>query len=219
MSAKRLSAFATFVIAFSGILFGCQKHEKTRVKLEVVVDDNGKTYRGSSIQQYSCRQSTHIMNDSAYCYITGEAVVVKIGDKGDLFMVFDRPGARSSTEMVWSLLGAVSDSPMTANNVTLPKSWSLRPEQMPLMVRFPDQSDAYSVEAVDPSHLDTSFGKGVRLVSVSVETTDEPIQYGNIEQELPWIYSNPSPFQVWPRRQPITSLAETLGYTTFIMRT
>lgn len=40
-----------------------------RVNLEVVVDDNGKTYRGSSIQQYSCRQSTHIMNDSAYCYI------------------------------------------------------------------------------------------------------------------------------------------------------
>jgi|GEM_PF-2159388 len=218
MSVKYHCVTLVSALALCGLMGGCQKHEHTRVKLEVVIDDNGKIYRGSSIQQYACRQSTHIMSDSANCYITGEAVVVKIGEKGDLFMVFDKPGARSSTEMVWSVLGAVSDSPMTATNSTLPKSWTLRPDQMPLMVRFRDPSDAYSVEAVDPVHFDASFGKGVALVSVSVETTDEPIQYGIVERELPWIYSNPSPFQVWPSRQPINRLAETLGYTSFIVR-
>jgi hypothetical protein len=210
---KQIATAVCGGLALLMTVVGCQKHEITRVKLEVIVEDDGKTYRGSSVQQYSCRESTHIMSDSAHCSIKGEAVVVKIGDKGDLFMVIDHPNARSGTTMVWSILGAVSKNPMTANNSTLPKSWSLRTEQMPLMVRFSNPSDAYSVVAVDPDDLDKSFGSGVRLVSVNVSTTSDPVEYGNVERQLPWIFDRPNPFQ---RNTGENPLSENFAYTTFI---
>lgn len=58
---------------------------------------------------------------------------------------------------------------------------------MPLMVKFRDINDGYTVQQVDPEHLEASFGPNVKLVSVEVETTDEPITKGIIQKYIPWV--------------------------------
>jgi hypothetical protein len=54
---------------------------------------------------------------------------------------------------------------MTANNATLPASWSLKPDQMPLMLRFLNPGDAYTVEDVPPEQFEAAYGAGVKLIS------------------------------------------------------
>ena len=57
---------------------------------------------------------------------------------------------------------------------------------VPSLVRFRDIADPKSVEQVDPANLAKSFGPGVRLKSLTVQVTDEPVTVG-IEKKLAWL--------------------------------
>jgi hypothetical protein len=56
----------------------------------------------------------------------------------------------------------------------------------PMLVRFRDVRDPMTVEAVDPDHLDASFGAGVKLRRITVQITDDPVTSG-IEKRLGWL--------------------------------
>ena len=58
----------------------------------------------------------------------------------------------------------------------------------PYFVRFKDIKDPKSVEQVDPDNLAKSFGTGVKLKSLTVQMTDEPVTVG-IEKRLGWLGS------------------------------
>ena len=58
-------------------------------------------------------------------------------------------------------------------------------EKLPMLVRFRDIKDPKTVELVDLNDLENSFGKGVKLVSATIEMTDEGIR--GMEKWLPWI--------------------------------
>jgi hypothetical protein len=64
-------------------------------------------------------------------------------------------------------------------------------------VRFKDEKDPKTVEAVDPANLAASFGDGVRLKRVTIETTTDPVTTG-IERRLPK-YGPGSGFGDWFR--------------------
>lgn len=104
-----------------GLLGGCESRSYPRVRMTATVESNGVRYSGSSVQEYLCTPSTHLMNDLDKCSVRGEAVVVDIKGKGLLFLIFDMPGARSITEMPRSVLGAASSDPLHATNAALPK--------------------------------------------------------------------------------------------------
>ena len=53
--------------------------------------------------------------------------------------------------------------------------------QYPMLVTFEDITDPASVRLVDPADLAASFGPGVRLKSVVLEVTDEPVTEGRVE--------------------------------------
>ncbi len=59
-------------------------------------------------------------------------------------------------------------------------------DNYPLFVRFRDIADPKSVEQVDPDDLAKSFGPGVKLKSLTVQMTDEPVTSG-IEKRLGWL--------------------------------
>ena len=59
-------------------------------------------------------------------------------------------------------------------------------QYLPYFVRFKDVKDPKSVELVDPDNLAKSFGAGVKLKSLTVQMTDEPVTMG-IEKRLGWI--------------------------------
>ncbi len=57
-------------------------------------------------------------------------------------------------------------------------------DNYPYFVRFRDIKDPKSVEQVDPDDLAKTFGPGVKLKSLTVQMTDEPVTKG-IEKRLP----------------------------------
>jgi hypothetical protein len=188
MNGRNIKAFIILsgLVLACGAVGGCGKINRTRVKMTATVDAGGVTYSGSTIQEYSCRRSKHIMNDLSHCDVKGEAVVIDIKGRGYLFLVFDMPETQSITSMPATILGAVTSDPMGATNASLPKSWVLTPEQMPLMVKFRDIKIPVSIEAVDPRNLASAFGPEVKLLSVKVETTSERPTFGPVRDILPW---------------------------------
>ena len=59
-------------------------------------------------------------------------------------------------------------------------------KHIPFLVRFRDEKDPKTVEAVDPSNLAASFGVGVRLKRVTMETTSDAVTT-SIEKRLGWL--------------------------------
>jgi hypothetical protein len=59
-------------------------------------------------------------------------------------------------------------------------------EDFPLLLRFGDLSDPRSVQKVDPENMEGSFGPGVRLQSITMQITDEPVTE-RIRSILPWL--------------------------------
>ncbi len=175
------------------LLCGCR--HVTRVKMAATIHAGNKAYVGSSVQEYSCRKSTHIMNDLDECRIRGEAVVVDVPGDGPVFLIFNYPGAHSHTAMVQEVLNRVSGGiPFDVTNKDLPESWPLSTDQMPMMVRFDNIKDPTSVQQVDPNHLQATFGRDVSDIRVMVEKTSAPVTFGRMERIIPWISNRGNPF-------------------------
>ena len=65
-------------------------------------------------------------------------------------------------------------------------AFTLEPRFYPLLVRFRDINIPESVQIVEPSDLETSFGPGVRLRRITVEVREDEVSEG-IEKMLPWL--------------------------------
>ena len=153
-------------------------------RISATVDANGTLYTGSSVQRFRCHEGGGIWGsmDVSQCTVKGEAVVVDLKDRGALFLVFKGPHGDMSS-MVRSVLrmgaGGVPPNP--------PPRWQLAPDEMPMMVTFRNLSDPKSVLEADPSDLSKTFGPGVSLDSVIVETTDDSVTWGKVYTALPWL--------------------------------
>ena len=119
--------------------------------------------------------------------LTGEAVVVEVTPGRYLFAMLKGAG---TTEYMGSVAaasiagreGRVIDGALfdevrdkrdrAAGVIAVPEY------QYPMMVTFGDIADPASVKLVDPANLAASFGPGVRLKSVTLEVTDEPVTEG-----------------------------------------
>ena len=192
-------------------LVGCQKVSHSHVLLTVAVESDGKTYTGSSVQEFTCLDRFWIMTPG--CETKGEAVVVDIKGRGYLFVTMDLSDGRFHNSYGEAILGTASSDPLGATNKTLPQKWTIKSEQMPLMVKFADLNDAYSVAKVDPDDLANSYGEGVRLSNLTVETTSDKIAWGKVEAILPWIYDEESHFQ---RNSTQNRLSENLSRYDFV---
>ena len=61
------------------------------------------------------------------------------------------------------------------------------PANYPMMVMFEDISDPTSVRLVEPDDLESAFGKGFGLISMTLEIVDEGPTVGAVEELLPWL--------------------------------
>ena len=130
--------------------------------------------------------------------VTGEAVPVDLGPRGVLFVLLNcknknnRPidcGRNKLPVQVLRRSGEIKtldevDAERVVRSAKGPRAVVV--EDMPFMVRFKDVSDPKSVEAVDPSTLDLSFGTGVQIRDVTLEMTADRVTTG-IAKILPWL--------------------------------
>lgn len=212
--------FLIFGAATAAAVFlsGCEERHISRVKITAAAEVGGKIYSGSSVQEYSCRTSTHIMGDHPECRVKGEAVVVPIENHGDLFLIMNCQQGNSQTEMVRSMLGAVSGAPFETSNSELPAAWSLTPDQMPMLVRFNDLRDPQSIRQVDPKNLSKSYGPELSKVYVTVERTSAPIDFGKISAVIPWVTSKINPLYQHKIGAEVNPVAQNLSQYDFVSR-
>jgi hypothetical protein len=196
---KRLAILPLLLALFA--LAGCERYAWNQ-KLTVTVETPEGEVSASSVSAVSWRKQWIRWDGMGWYYdLTGEAVVVEVTPGRYLFALLKGAG---TTEYMGSVAaasiagreGRVIDGALfrevqgrrdrAAGVITVPEV------QYPMLVTFGDIADPASVELVDPADLAASFGPGVRLKSVTLEVTDEPVTVGVLEGMLP-----PAFFQRW----------------------
>lgn len=186
----RLKGFITIAVLLLGLYlaypFGFWNY-----KLTLVVETPEGIKTGSAVRKIHAYNEPRIFpeNSGFHTGVKGEAVVVDLGERGVLFSLLKGNGD-------WSDYGyyiIYQEFPYLSNGRS--KIWhytmleakkELAFDKIPMLVRFRDINDPKTVELVDPNDLEKTFGKGVKLISATLEMTDENMTTG-VEKTLPWL--------------------------------
>lgn len=188
------------IIGVAVFVSGCSKTTTQKIKVTVSVQDGTQIYSGSSVQKFTCSETINKagMPSIGGCVIRGEAVPVKIGDKGYLFMLFTQSilkekriyaegGERYAGAYPMVHASYYTDAIQNCKSQADKSEWNVEPENAPLMVSFKDLDNPKSVIEVDPTDMLNVFGTGVTLISIHVERTKDSVTSGKIEKILPWL--------------------------------
>jgi len=142
--------------------------------------------------------------------LVGEAVHVDLGSRGTLYALLTgrtadgQPGGPPPSQMLTKVMDPEVETVRSSWQRVVRRAFMSGKKDVPLelipfLVRFWDEADPKTVEAVDPSNLAASFGEGVRLVRVTIEMVPagwwplslfsiggEPVTRG-IEKRLQWL--------------------------------
>lgn len=144
--------------------------------------------------------------------VQGEAVAVDLGPRGTMFALLTgrtrdgTPGWPEAHHMLTKVMapelwapGKMPDRERVSRVGQMSGTREVPAEFIPFLVRFRDEKDPKSVEAVDPANLAASFGPGVMLSGVTIEMVSagtwplslfgiggEPVTRG-IEGRLGWL--------------------------------
>ena len=173
-------------------------------RLDVSFEVDGKKITGSGVQKLVVRRLRgNILPKQASWDMAGEAVIVELPDRPDVFVLMastgedgkfvgqggdggyrflfsdacrlkERRGDRDWDDYV-RFVGEISGT------CKIPK------EHLPLMVSFRDEADPTSVEQVFPDNPEKIVGPGVRFIGASLTVTDAPMTTG-IRKRLTWIH-------------------------------
>lgn len=168
----------------------CTSYKFENIKVTVTIEDNGVLYTGTSVQRLVCHGDIYIggvKTDEPSCSPRGEAVPIRIGNKGWVFMILS--GSRHTD---FSLYGySPQNYPLAIqggrSRDNQSKAWRVPYAKAPAFVRFKDQNNRMTIEEIDINRFDLSFGTGVKLVSIDCELTWQPLTRGAIRKLLPWL--------------------------------
>jgi hypothetical protein len=154
-----------------------------------VVDDNGKQIVSSSVREVHVQDGPKFPEGHADIKVKGEAVVVDLGKKGVFFALLS--GKDDYEDYAFYIVFSEFPSHFDILSPDAIRYYSklkarkeLAFDNLPMLVHFRDNKDPKTVELVDPNDLEKTFGKGVKLVSATLEMTDEPVTSG-VDKYMP----------------------------------
>jgi len=176
-------------------LAGCRS-ESYRYRVTVEVQTPQGVRSGSSVWETKAVEGSGIPDTALRYKGRGEAVVVDL-PTGPIFALLrdENVGVDYPHNLITRHLAAHPDSSVQltddwrANRRAIKKarlSYTLSPDEYPLLVRFPDISDPATLRKVGPHELEAAFGPGVRLRRITIAVTNDGVTRG-IEKRLPWI--------------------------------
>ncbi len=182
---KILGVIALVLLGMYGCYHSAAPSATIRYKLTLTVDDNGKQYTGSSVVEVYRQDTTKVFGSmGGYGYsFRGEAVAVILGEKGILFSLL-KDNYSGTGLPPYLLLNAFNMKLGASDVIDLMRNLDKerpRPKvqlefhKLPMLVHYRDINDPKTVELVDPNDLEKTFGKGVKLVSATLEITDGPM--------------------------------------------
>jgi hypothetical protein len=191
----------------SGFVYETWNSASYRYRLTYEVEVDGKVQVGSGVIEASLGRSATWVPQSggAHSGARGQAVMVDLGSRGVMFSLLSSPNYRARAENIVhanfpperGVATAALENTRRYQVAGLKKTLAF--DQLPTLVRFRDLKDPMTVEKVDPNDLAKSFGSGVVLRRVTLETVDvgwwplnsiglsgEAVARG-IEMRLPWL--------------------------------
>jgi len=178
---------------FIGLYFLYQSYPfgSFNYRLTLVIETPEGKIVGSSVRKVSVFTEPKIFPEqhSSHSEVKGEAVVVDLGKRGVLFALLSKEndndyGDRIAFQEFPQLGGMKPEAIKNYPNIKAKNNLSF--DKLPMLVHFRDINDPKTAKKVDPNHLEKSFGKGVKLVSATIEITDDEVTTG-VEKRLPWI--------------------------------
>ena len=187
---------------------------KIRYKMTVEVETPEGIKAGAAVREISMRSRPMLMgesNDTRVDLEKGEAVVVDLGPRGVLFSTLGAAG-----EAAWTFMNAFpspcAEGKVSRCSIKYYRSLGvgtkaeLAVRYYPFFVTFGDLKDHKSAKrllemkscpdpetgipdnsrCVEKDHFEALFGQGVRLKSVMVEVTQEPIS-SLVDKWIPWL--------------------------------
>lgn len=188
-----------YLVAFCAALTGCSRTLPSyRYRLTVEVETPQGLRTGSSVFEVSGQETYAFAPPEAtgvHSYADGEAVAVDLPSGQTLFALprseYQTDAAVAFAPMAYRalLIRKLGANPGSVDKIhelkrqtgaaVLPRYVKLagsRPVNIyPMLVRFRDLRDPKSVEAVDPSDLAASFGRGTVLKRITVKITDDQV--------------------------------------------
>jgi hypothetical protein len=198
----------------------CRTRFQQNFRMTVTVQTPEDVRTASSVLALHAKRFSSWDTNNGACqlrsYGRGEAIPVDLGKRGILFVAAASSG--------FDFVEAVAEAEGFSRDVTIPEEvidlarrtrraypvaertrhttdpdyGKGKDDLRPYFIRFADPSDWRTVERVDPEALDRSFGPGVRLKSLTVAYTDEPVTRGRIHRVLPWL-DEPAKQSINPR--------------------
>lgn len=207
----------TSIVIGALALAGCSQKTQVNYLVTVEVDDNGVSRTGAGV--WSVEMQDGGFPNQFTSQFVGETIPVDLGKKGTLFVLI--AGRNENGQVLGGgglgiygrhLFGDIARrnrgepekhlDPLAETKdlaTMIGKSAALdcanpptRYTYCPFMVRFADERNPESVEAVDPNDLAATFGKGVRLNPIKVTITKAPVTVG-IDKRLHWLGKFPEP--------------------------
>lgn len=184
------------LLASSAVTFalgGCSSYNYLRYKMVVEVETPEGVKVGSAAREMGLGKKRNFVGPPS-SGIRGEAVVIDLPGGQTLFALLtggdgdvDYAKQIGGRAEVWGKSpseprdGPVELYPEAPDTIGLKRT-----NPLPMLVRFRDIADPTSVERVDPNDLAASFGAGVRLKRIAIESSDEDVTTG-IEKRLVWL--------------------------------
>ncbi|RRN67240.1 hypothetical protein [Agrobacterium deltaense] len=173
-------------------LSGCGESWSWNQKLTVTVETPQGEKSASSVtrQRMIHRDGWYVLPDARGAGVgySGEAVVLEVMPGRYLFALLEHKP--NPFEIFYPDQAPVE---VAERLETLRAVRIVPPDQYPRLVTFDDIANPMSVRPVDPANLAASFGPGVRLKSIQLEITGEPVTEGRIKSVLVWLSQYPEP--------------------------
>lgn len=125
----------------------------------------------------------------------GEATIVDLPDNQHLFILLPAEAGYLAQDTFKSIFEAIKGAKLDGarefyamlQNYHEPGEVPPDAYKRTRFVTFDNLDDPASVKLVDPADLAATFGPGYALKSVTLEVTYEPVEFGKVEEILPWI--------------------------------
>ncbi|MGL4310846.1 MAG: hypothetical protein ACRCSU_10190 [Paracoccaceae bacterium] len=195
---NRLARTALVIAAVAGavyVLFYPTKYQ-WRQKLTLTVETPAGEVSGASVTEVFTRRVAKILPEagSVKSSFHGEAIVVEVVPGRYLFALISNGLGWVDEPYGTTKVGSTYEENMRfiMNQIGKPPV-PMPEESLPILVTFDNINDPATVREVDPKNLAASFGPGVRLKSVTIRITDEPVTEGRVEALLNWLGPYPEP--------------------------
>ena len=160
-----------------------------RYKLTYLVDVNGETRTGSGVIEIRAEDTSKLplLGRGFGSSATGEAVVVDFGNGRYVFSLLNNAATLPFKPFIKNLGNNKTGIDVLRELRNEKPKIELQFDIMPTLVTFINMENPKSIKRIDPANFQDTFGPGVRLLSVTLEVTDEQVTRGQVQTLAGWI--------------------------------